>query len=186
MISEHTRRPSWASCSSGLPVSCLEDWWRWCYWGEIYRSQSWRTEPEPWCWSPPPSSSCCWWCSGSSAGQQAPLGSDQHKPTHPKGRPAAHRDVEVDAAFVFVVADKNRLHPNVRHVNGSREEEEDGQPRQQQADQDRCWHVQLPVDKRQQDSMSTAIHLEIIQQTRAWNELIGVPRLNRRGRQRER
>lgn len=58
---------------------------------------------------------------------------DQHQ-----RRAAAHRDVEVHAAFVFVVADENRLHPNVGHVNGSREEEEDGEPGEQEADQDRC------------------------------------------------
>lgn len=57
---------------------------------------------------------------------------------HQKDVRNAHRDVEVDAALVFVVADKNRLHANVRHVDRSREEEEDGEPREQQADQDRC------------------------------------------------
>lgn len=39
----------------------------------------------------------------------------------------AHRDVEIYAALVLVVADKNGLHPNVGHVNGAREEEEDSQ-----------------------------------------------------------
>lgn len=60
------------------------------------------------------------------------------QPRPKEGGPDAHRDVEVDAAFVFVVADKNRLHANVRHVNRPREEEEDGEPREQQADQDGC------------------------------------------------
>lgn len=39
----------------------------------------------------------------------------------------AHRDVEIDAALVLVVADKNGLHPNVGHINGAREEEEHSQ-----------------------------------------------------------
>lgn len=55
-----------------------------------------------------------------------------------RGRAAAHRDVQEDAALVFVVADVDGLHANVRHVNRAREEEEDGQPGEQQADQDRC------------------------------------------------
>ena len=38
-----------------------------------------------------------------------------------------HCDVEIDAALVFVIADENRLHPNIGDVDGAREEEEDGQ-----------------------------------------------------------
>lgn len=84
-------------------------------------------------------------------------------PTDHQRRAAAHRDVEVHAALVFVVADEDRLHPNVRHVNGPREEEEDGKAREQQADQDGRGHIQLPVDTKQEDSTSSsALWMEIV------------------------
>lgn len=50
----------------------------------------------------------------------------------------AHRDVEINAAFVLVVADKNRLYSDVGHIDGAREEEENSKAAQQQADHDRC------------------------------------------------
>lgn len=49
--------------------------------------------------------------------------------TYHNQRLYAHRDVEIHAAFVSVVADKHRLHPNVGNINGARKEEEDGQTR---------------------------------------------------------
>ena len=62
--SSHTHRGmmTWWAGHWAVPVSCPEDWWQWCYWCEIYRSPSWQTAPELWCWPPPLSSSCCWLC----------------------------------------------------------------------------------------------------------------------------
>lgn len=37
----------------------------------------------------------------------------------------AHRNVEIDAALLLVVVDKDGLHPDVGHINGAWEEEED-------------------------------------------------------------
>lgn len=65
-----------------------------------------------------------------------------------RGGAVAHRDVQVHAALVFVVADQNRLDAYVGDVDGAREEEEDGEAGEQQAQQHRGRHVQLPGDSR--------------------------------------
>lgn len=56
----------------------------------------------------------------------------------------AHRDVEVDS-LLLVIADHHRLDAHVGDIDGAREEEEDGQPAQQQAQQHRRSNVQLPA-----------------------------------------
>lgn len=56
-------------------------------------------------------------------------------PTLDNNEPVPHRDVEVNAALLPVVTDESRLHPDVGHIDGAREQEEDGEARKQQADQ---------------------------------------------------
>lgn len=71
--------------------------------------------------------------------------------TSDNNQPVPHRDVEVNAALLPVVTDESRLHPDVWHIDGAREQEEDGEARKQQADQHWRWYVQLPVEDTQHD-----------------------------------
>lgn len=51
-----------------------------------------------------------------------------------KKKKKSHGDVEIDAAFVLVVADENSLDPSVGNIDGAREEEEDSEAGEQQAE----------------------------------------------------
>lgn len=58
---------------------------------------------------------------------------------------SAYSNIEIHAVLFLVVGDINRLHPHIGHVNGAREKEKHCQAWEQQANDDRGWHIQLSV-----------------------------------------